>query len=110
MSRPARRVQPAPTPAKFSRPRLYNVQYRERLFLLLDAHRAHPMTWIAGPPGSGKPTLVASYVDARKLPGVRFQADPGDADPETFCLISPHHPFHRNPNQGTRKCRPCATF
>ena len=72
------------TLAKFSRPRLYNVQKRERLFQLLDERRAHPIIWIAGPPGSGKSTLVASYVEARKLPGVWFQADPGDADPATF--------------------------
>ncbi|MEO8507348.1 MAG: BTAD domain-containing putative transcriptional regulator [Betaproteobacteria bacterium] len=83
-SRSARRAPSAPTLAKFSRPRLYNVQKRERLFRLLDGHRGHPIIWIAGPPGSGKSTLVASYVEARKLPGVWFQADPGDADPATF--------------------------
>ena len=84
MSRSPRRPPPAATLAKFSRPRLYNVQKRERLFRLLDERRSHPILWIAGPPGSGKSTLVASYVEARKLPGMWFQADPGDADPATF--------------------------
>ena len=84
MSRPPRRPPPAATLAKFSRPRLYNVQKRERLFRLLDERRSHPILWIAGPPGSGKSTLVASYIEARKLPGMWFQADPGDADPATF--------------------------
>ncbi len=84
MPKAVRRTPPAPTLAKFSRPRLYNVQKRERLFKLLDEHRSHPILWIAGPPGSGKSTLVASYVEARRLPGLWFQADPGDADPATF--------------------------
>ena len=42
------------TLAKFSRPRLYNVLKRERLFARLDAARAHPIIWIAGPPGRGQ--------------------------------------------------------
>ena len=55
MRRPARRAPPTPALAKFSRPRLYNVQKRERLFRLLDAHRTHPIVWIAGPPGPASP-------------------------------------------------------
>ena len=84
MARSVRRTEPAPALAKFSRPRLYNVQKRERLFRLLDEHRTHPIIWIAGLPGAGKSTLVASYVETRKLPGIWFQADQGDADPATF--------------------------
>ena len=80
----ARASPPAATLAKFSRPRLFNVQKRERLFKLIDERRAHPILWIAGPPGSGKSTLVASYIETRKAPGLWFQADPGDADPATF--------------------------
>src|SRR4051794_11525714 len=75
---------PPVTLAKFSRPRLYNVLKRERLFARIDALRAHPLVWIAGPPGAGKSTLVGSYIVSRKLHGIWFQTDAGDADPGTL--------------------------
>jgi LuxR family maltose regulon positive regulatory protein len=50
----------------------------------LDTGRKRPVTWIAGPPGCGKTTLVSSYLYARKLPCLWYQIDPGDADPATL--------------------------
>ena len=71
-------------PAKLMRPRLFGTLARTRLFTLLDERRKHTATWVNGPPGSGKTTLVASYVEARKQPTVWYQVDGGDADPATF--------------------------
>jgi LuxR family maltose regulon positive regulatory protein len=39
---------------------------------------------VSGPPGSGKTTLVASYLDACRLPCLWYQVDEGDSDISTF--------------------------
>lgn len=77
------------TLAKLTRPRLHDAVPRKRVFRLLDAARKQSITWIAAPPGAGKTTLVASYLEARKLPFFWYQLDAGDADPATFfwCLV-----------------------
>lgn len=55
-----------------------------RLFELLDAAEEQPLVWITGPPGAGKTTLAASYVSAKKRPGIWYQVDHGDGDIATF--------------------------
>ncbi len=59
-----------PALAKLTRPRLYGAVARARLFQLLDQRREHPVVWIAGPPGAGKTTLVASYISEREIAGI----------------------------------------
>ncbi len=76
---------PKPQLAKLTRPRLHRAVARERLFSKLDEAREHkPAICVVGPPGAGKTTLVASWLDARGIKGVWYQVDPGDADLATF--------------------------
>ena len=77
-------VKPAPTLAKLSRPRLFDSVPRERLFTRLDDHQRLPVTLVAAPPGAGKTTLVASWLESRKIGGIWYQMDAGDADAATF--------------------------
>lgn len=72
------------TLAKISRPRLTNIIRRERLFRDLDTATEKPLTWISALPGSGKTTLVASYVEARGIPTLWYQTDERDKDGATF--------------------------
>ena len=70
--------------AKISKPRLQRVLPRQRLFRQLDESREYPATWISGPGGSGKTTLISSYIDEHKLPCLWYQIDEGDSDIATF--------------------------
>jgi ATP/maltotriose-dependent transcriptional regulator MalT len=71
--------------AKLTRPRLHQAVARERLFARLDRERAsRSAICVVGPPGAGKTTLVASWLDARAVKGIWYQVDPGDADLSTF--------------------------
>ncbi len=81
---PTPRPRREPTLGKLRPPRLGRAFEREGLFAKLDASARAPGVWIAGPPGMGKTTLVATYLEARGVPCVWLQLDAGDADPATF--------------------------
>jgi len=70
--------------AKLTRPKLHDVLSRPRLFELLDQAATRPIVWVCAPPGAGKTTLVASYLEARGLRHLWYQCDVGDADAATF--------------------------
>jgi LuxR family maltose regulon positive regulatory protein len=66
---------PRPAPSLLPRPRL-----NERM----GQNLAHAVTLVTAPAGSGKTTLVADFVRARKRPFVWYQLDQADADPLVF--------------------------
>jgi len=71
--------------AKVARPRLARAVPRERLFELLDNARANrEAVSVVGPPGAGKTTLVASWLDSRRIKGIWYHVDSGDSDLATF--------------------------
>ena len=71
-------------PAKVTPPEITGYFPRKRLFRLLDAARKRPVVWVSAPPGSGKTTLVSSYIDVRRFPCLWYQVDERDADVATF--------------------------
>jgi ATP/maltotriose-dependent transcriptional regulator MalT len=88
-----------PLLAKLTRPRLGRAVARERLFTLLDdARKTQSAVCVVSPPGAGKTTLVANWLDERSIKGIWYQVDPGDTDLATFFhyLAQAIIPFSRN--------------
>lgn len=71
--------------AKLTLPRLHAVRRRDRLFKAVKEHcKNYPLIWVAGPPGAGKTSLIASYLVEQKQRTLWYHVDPGDADLATF--------------------------
>ncbi len=67
---------------KTTRPSSAGALPRRRLFKLLA--RDTPVLWISGPPGCGKTTLAASWLDQAGISSLWYQLDEGDAEVATF--------------------------
>jgi len=63
--------------AKLTRPRLHGTVARERLFAVLDEARNRTLVCVVGPPGAGKTTLVATWLEARRIPGIWYLGGTG---------------------------------
>ncbi len=74
-----------PLPGKLQAPCADKAYLRERLFSELDNLRlSHKAIWLAAPAGSGKTTLVSSYVQNRGIPVLWYKLEEGDADIASF--------------------------
>src|SRR4029453_17369150 len=73
-----------PALAKLTRPKLYDAVPRPRLFSLLDEAGKRPIVWVSAPPGAGKTTLVASFLEARGVPPIWYQIDIAGSAPAAF--------------------------
>ena len=70
--------------AKITRPVVAGIFPRKRLFQKLKSSREKPVIWVSGPPGCGKTTLVANYLESQKVPCLWYLVDEGDSDISTF--------------------------
>lgn len=97
-----------PSPiAKIARPVLGKTYPRNRLFRKFDRARKRPVVWISAPAGSGKTTLVGSYLSARDVPCIWYRVDQGDHDVASFFYHMGLAAQRAAP--GKRKALPCLT-
>ena len=71
-------------PVKLSRPRLQPTCPRNRLFAILAESLGTCALWICGPAGSGKTTLVNSFLDTSDIPCIWYGVDRTDRDIASF--------------------------
>ena len=73
-----------PALAKVTPPLIGHALSRKCLFDKLDSLRENQTVWISSPAGSGKTTLISTYLEDRKIPCLWYQVDMADDDPATF--------------------------
>jgi ATP/maltotriose-dependent transcriptional regulator MalT len=65
-------------------PAVRGLRPRPRLFECLASAGEARITWIAAPAGSGKTSVLASWLHAQASPWLWYQVDDADADPASF--------------------------
>ncbi len=70
--------------AKIIRPDIQCIVKRSKVFSVLDSARDKPLIWVSAPAGSGKTTLVSSYLESQGIPCLWYRLDEGDKDPAAF--------------------------
>ncbi len=71
-------------PIKLTRPKLQNVYPRKRLFDILAEYTKTSAIWVCGPAGSGKTTLVNSFLHGTGIPCIWYDVDETDTDIASF--------------------------
>jgi len=69
---------------KITRPRPKPTYLRTELFGLLDELIRIPLILVNGMPGSGRTTLISSYIESRNIPCLWYQVDREDEDLAVF--------------------------
>jgi ATP/maltotriose-dependent transcriptional regulator MalT/DNA-binding SARP family transcriptional activator len=69
---------------KINSPSADGIFPRKRLYALLDKYRSTHVTWITAPAGSGKTSLVTSYLAHCNSPFIWYQCDLGEKDIASF--------------------------
>jgi ATP/maltotriose-dependent transcriptional regulator MalT/DNA-binding SARP family transcriptional activator len=76
--------------AKSTRPELAGAVQRKELYARLDGTPARTVAWISAPPGYGKTTLAASYLESRSYRWAWYEVDRDDDDGTTFLHYLAH--------------------
>ena len=66
------------------RPKLQVLLERKEIFQAIQKKISYPVIWLEGPPGSGKTTLINSYLQYEKIPCIWYRLTEADNDIAVF--------------------------
>ncbi|MDH5426151.1 MAG: hypothetical protein OEY29_14275 [Gammaproteobacteria bacterium] len=72
-------------PSKITQPLVHRVLFRDELLTDIKARQEFsPLIWVSASGGSGKSTLISSFLTKYKRRNIWYQIDDGDSDPATL--------------------------